>query len=75
MPDTKEKKIRVTATNFSIFTNIVPKGIIQSETKEFKPIKTEMIPKIKPISNPKIIFECKTVIVKFIMMLSHFQLW
>ena len=30
MPDTKETKIRGTATNFSIFTNIVPKGITQS---------------------------------------------
>ena len=46
---------------FSILTNIVPKGIIQSETKSFKPIKTEMIPKTKPISNPKIIFECNAI--------------
>ena len=61
IPEIKETNINGTATSFSILTNIVPKGIIQSETKSFKPIKTEMIPKTKPISNPKIIFECKAI--------------
>ena len=55
MPDTKETKIRGTATNLSIFTNIVPKGITQSVIWLPIPINTDAMPIRRPNIKPEII--------------------
>ena len=62
IPDTKETKIKGTATSFNIFTNIVPKGIIQSDINSPIPIKTDVIPTIKPKTKPRIIFEWRAIL-------------
>ena len=51
-----ETKINGTATNFNIFTNIVPNGEIQSEMNSPIPANTDTIPRIKPRIKPRIIF-------------------
>jgi len=56
IPDTNETKISGTATNFNIFTNIVPNGETQSEIYSPIPANTDTIPRIKPRIKPRIIF-------------------
>jgi len=56
IPDTNETKISGTATNFNIFTNIVPNGETQSEMYSPIPANTDTIPRIKPRIKPRIIF-------------------
>ena len=61
IPEIKETKIKGTATNFSILTNMVPNGITQLVIVLLMPRNTEVIPKRRPKINPIIIFVCNCI--------------
>ena len=61
IPETKETKIKGTATSFNILTKIVPNGIIQSVITFPIPPKTDTIPSTSPRTKPKIILLCNGI--------------